>query len=354
LSFSGGENPVNRKKWSILLIFLFSVILITACHLLKKDSPSLTTIHLQEFSHSIYHAPQYVAVNKGFWAEEGLIIRIEQAKSNPQEIIEGLLTENTEILLIDGQLILPLLKSSARENIIGFAQITQNEGSFLVHREEKHDFQWEDLKKEIIISSPSETLSQALLEYVLRENKIRPYREVDVVENIPSKELAVGVFKRGSGNLIQLSEPLVSLVEQEKEGYVVTSLAGQIGNITNGVYVAPRDYLETKQEIIQKFTNGLYKAQIWCATHDAKEIAQVIKPFFPEVKMEILETAVNRYKDLEVWNTNPVIQKESVARLQEILTNVGKMGAEIFENDFIDNSFAQNAIENIPWPEESK
>ena len=79
-----------------------------------------------------------------------------------------------------------------------------------------------------------------------------------------------------------------------------------------------------------------------------KEIAQVIKPFFPEVKMEILETAVNRYKDLEVWNTNPVIQKESVARLQEILTNVGKMGAEIFENDFIDNSFAQNAIENIP------
>lgn len=172
---------MNRKKGSILLILLLAVILFPACHLLKKERPSLTTIQLQEFSHSIYHAPQYVAVNNGFWAEEGLIVKIEQVKSNPQEIIDELLAENTGVLLIDGKLILPSLKSPARENIIGFAQLTQNEGSFLVHREGKPDFKWEDLKKKIIISSPLETLSQALLEYLLRENKIRPYRDVDIV-----------------------------------------------------------------------------------------------------------------------------------------------------------------------------
>lgn len=164
----------------------------------------------------------------------------------------------------------------------------------------------------------------------------------------------MGVFKSGSGDLIQLTEPHVSLLETENEGYVVTSLAEPIGNITNGVYIAPKDYLKTNPEIIQKFTNGLYKAQIWCATHNGKEIAQVIKPFFPEIKMEILEAAVNRYKDLGIWNTNPVIQEESVAKLQEILSSIGKIPAENVERDFIDNSFAQNAVQNIPWPEEKK
>lgn len=69
-----------RKKLVslVVLITIVSSVMLNGCN----SKSNLTTVRLNEVVHSIFYAPQYVAMEKGFFEEEGLDIELTTGCAN--------------------------------------------------------------------------------------------------------------------------------------------------------------------------------------------------------------------------------------------------------------------------------
>ena len=67
----------NLKKYLItILVIAVVAVVMTTCILLnkKEETAELKTIRVNEVTRSVFYAPQYVAINNGYFEEEGLKI----------------------------------------------------------------------------------------------------------------------------------------------------------------------------------------------------------------------------------------------------------------------------------------
>lgn len=113
------------------------------------------------------------------------------------------------------------------------------------------------------------------------------------------------------------------------------------------VYMARVNYIKKNPDIIQAFTNAIYRAQQWVHSHNVEEIVTKIKPYFPDTDEDILLSVVKRYKEQGTWDTNPVIEKEIFEKYEEIIIMAGELEEKAPFDVLVNNKFAHNAIENI-------
>ena len=145
---------------------------------------------------------------------------------------------------------------------------------------------------------------------------------------------------------LNLFEPTASLTQQEGKGYVVASVGEEAGEIPYTAYFAKKSYIKENEEIIQNFTNSIYKGQKWVKEHSSKEIAEAIQSFFPDTNIDLLTAAIQSYKDIDAWNDTPVLKEEAFNRLQEVMTMAGELTNQAPYEEIVNNSYAEKVIEN--------
>lgn len=222
-----------------------------------------------------------------------------------------------------------------------FAQMTKKDGSLLVARNKTDEFSWEDVKGKTIIPGRKGGVPFMTLQYVLRKNGINPETDVILDDSIKF-DLMAGAFASGDADYVTLFEPTASMTEKEGKGYIVASVGEAAGDIPYTAYFAQKSYIEKNEEIIQKFTEAIYEGQKWVKEHTAKEIAEVIQSFFPDTSVEMLESAVQTYKDIEAWNETPELKEESFERLQEVMTQAGELTQKVPFDKIVNNKYAEN------------
>lgn len=222
-----------------------------------------------------------------------------------------------------------------------FAQMTKKDGSLLVARNKTDKFSWEDVKGKTIIPGRKGGVPFMTLQYVLRKNGINPETDVILDDSIKF-DLMAGAFASGDADYVTLFEPTASMTEKEGKGYIVASVGEAAGDIPYTAYFAKKSYIEKNEEIIQKFTEAIYDGQKWVKEHTAKEIAEVIQSFFPDTSVEMLESAVKTYKDIEAWNETPELKEESFERLQEVMTQAGELTKKVPFEKIVNNKYAEN------------
>lgn len=141
-----------------------------------------------------------------------------------------------------------------------------------------------------------------------------------------------------------LFEPTASNVEQIGKGYVVASVGEESGEIPYTAYFAKKSYIEENEELIQNFTNAIYKGQKWVKENTAEDVAKAIQSFFPDTDLELLTTAVQSYKDIDAWNDTPVLKEESFNKLQEVMSEAGELTKKAPYDKIINNKYAEEAI----------
>lgn len=326
------------NKKNLLLYLLVLAILVTSCGLNKeKKQPVLIT--LNENQRSILNAPLYIGVSQNIFKKEGLTLKLKTG-----------INKTADINLIDLKKVLALHN---QEQVLVFAQLTQKDGSFFISREIESTFTWPDTKKKIIIGKELGTISEIFLEHILRQNELLPQKSVDIIQNIPPG-VDVGAFKGGVGHFLLTDEPNASILESQNAGKVVASLGNTVGVVPYSVFSTDITYIKENSQAVQKFTNALYKAQLWFNQHTASEIAKEIKPFFSNIEFAILVKAISRYKDQNTWSATPIINQSSFARFQEIVINAGELTQKIPFEAIVNNSFAKKSFENIQLPEKKK
>lgn len=221
--------------------------------------------------------------------------------------------------------------------------MTKRDGSFLVSREKNTDFKWTDLKGSTIIPGRKGGVPYMTFEYVLKQNGLDTKKDL-VLDDSIKFDLMAGAFAGGTADYVTLFEPTASMTEEQGKGYIVASVGEASGEIPYTAYFANKSYIENNPEIIQGFTNAIYKGQVWVKEHTAREIAEVIQSFFPDTDLDMLEKSIQSYKDIDAWNETPVLKEEAFERLQTVMQTAGELTEKAPYEVIVNNEFAKKAV----------
>ena len=322
----------NRKWISLAVSALLSVTALptmafaeeaateTVKEATAKSAKELTEITLNEVAHSIFYAPQYVAIEEGYFAEEGIALTLVTG-FGADKVMTALLSGEAEIGFMGSEASIYTYSGGAGDAPVNFAQLTQRAGNFLVAREEMPDFTWADLIGKDVLGGRKGGMPQMVFEYILRQNDIDP-SEVQIDQSI---------------------EPGATTLEQEGVGTVVASLGTDSGYVPYTAYCTKSGYLSEHPKIIQAFTNALQRGMEYVHSHTPEEIAAVIAPQFPESDLETITMIVARYAAQDTWKENLIFEQESFELLQDILTDAGELESRVPYDALVTTAFAKEA-----------
>lgn len=329
------------KKTAIILVLILSVAMVfAACG--QQDK---IRISLSEVTHSVFYAPQYVAINLGFFEEQGLEVELSNGQG-ADKVMTAVLSGQVDIGFAGPEASIYVYNEGREDYAVVFAQLTKRDGSFLVGRTPEPDFKWENLRGKSIIGGRKGGVPEMTLEYVLKKHGLVPNQDLIVDTSIQFAAMA-GAFTGGEGDYVTLFEPTATMLEKEGKGYVLASVGMESGEIPYTAYFAKKSYIEKNKDIIQRFTNAIYKGQQWVDQHTPKEIAEVIRPSFPDTDLEILEAVAQRYKEIDAWCKDPIMTEEALNRLQDVMEEAGELKNRAPHDKIVDNSFARKAMEDM-------
>ncbi|CAH2214472.1 ABC transporter substrate-binding protein [Tepidibacter aestuarii] len=330
-----------RKNLALVLSSLMILMLVTV----GCSNNNLTKITLAEVTHSTFYAPQYVALTEGFFEEEGLDVSIINTKG-ADKTMAALLSNEADIGLMGPEASIYVYNQGKEDYAINFAQLTQRDGSFLIGREKDDNFTFDKLKGKSILGGRKGGVPEMTLEYVLKKNKLDLEKDVNVRTDIQFGVMA-GAFTSGTGDYVTLFEPVASSLEKEGKGYIVASIGKESGYLPYTCYSAKKSYMEKNPDIIQKFTNAIYKSQQWVKTHSSEEIARSISSEFPDTDIEDLTVVVERYKSQDTWSETTILKEDSLNHLMDIIDLAGELDKRAPYDKIVTTDFSQNAIDNL-------
>lgn len=329
-------------SFTLILAVVFSLILVLPAGCSKEE---LTKVRLNEVVRSIFYAPQYVAISKGFFKEQGLEIELTTGQG-ADKTMTALLSGQCDIGFAGPESCVYVYNQGKDDYAVVFAQLTQRDGSFLVGRSEEPGFSWAEMRGKDIIGGRPGGVPEMTLEYILKKNGIIPGQDVNIITNLQFTATA-GAFKSGTGDYVALFEPTASMLEKEGGGKIVASIGKDSGKLAYTAYFTTKSYIEKNPEIVQKFTNAIYKGQLWVKNHSAEEIAKEIASFFPDTDESIMVAVINNYKEIEAFCDNPITEKEALDRLQDVIQTAGQLDKKVEYEKITDMRFAEKAIETV-------
>lgn len=333
-----------KKKFlaAALAVILAAAALPSA--VLAQDKEELTEVTLNEVAHSIFYAPQYVAIEEGYFEEEGLKIDLVNG-FGADKVMTAVISGEADIGFMGAEASVYAYQEGATDPVVNFAQLTQRAGNFLVAREEMPDFQWSDLKGKKVLGGRKGGMPEMVFEYILRKNGIDPQKDLTIDQSIDFGSTAAAFTGDDSADFTVEFEPSATALEQEGAGYVVASLGVDSGYVPYTSYSAKSSYMEEHPDVIQKFTNGLQKGMEYVQTHTPEEIAEVIAPQFEETDLETVTAIVTRYYEQDTWKENLVFEKESFELLQDILEEAGELKERVDYEKLVTTVYAERATE---------
>lgn len=325
----------------VIVIVIVAIVSITVLKH-KNTNNDVKTIKVSEVTRSVFYAPQYVAINNGYFKENGIEIELTTGQG-ADAVMTSVLSNQVNIGFAGPEASIYVYNEGKEDYCQVFAQMTKKDGSFLVAREKNDNFKWQDLKGKTIIPGRKGGVPYMTLEYVLRKNGLDPKKDV-VLDDSIKFDLMAGAFTSGTADYVTLFEPTASLTQNENKGYIVASVGEAAGEIPYTAYFAKKSYIENNKETIQKFTNAIYKGQKWVKENSSEDIAKVVQSFFPDTDITLLSKVIQNYKDIDAWNDTPVLKEESFNLLQDVMTSAGELQKKAPYDKIVNNEYANEAI----------
>ena len=332
------------KKYLIYILIAIIVVAIIVAIIVAKNGnntkeEALRKVKVNEVTRSVFYAPQYVAIAKGYMEEEGIEIELTTGQG-ADAVMTAVLSGQSDIGFAGPEAAIYVYNEGKDDYCEVFAQVTQKDGSFLVARNSTDNFSWNDLKGKTIIPGRKGGVPYMTFEYVLKQNGLTPGKDVILDDSIKF-DLMAGAFTAGTADYVTLFEPTATMTEQAKKGYIVASIGAESGEIPYTAYFAKKSYINENSDLIQKFTNAIYKGQKYVEEHSMKEVAEAIKDFFPDTDVDLLAKVLQSYKDIDAWKTEPTMKEEAYNKLQEVIEEAGELKQRAPFNKVVNNSFAE-------------
>lgn len=328
-----------KKLLTFLLAVLMIVPVLCAC-----GQKNTTVVRLNEVTHSVFYAPQYVAMSQGFFAEEGLEVELTNG-GGADKVMTAVVSGQSDIGLAGPEASIYVYNQGKTDHTQIIAQLTKRDGSFLVGRAEDDAFSWEDLRGKTVIGGRKGGVPEMTLEYVLRLHGLTPGEDVTVDTSVQFNMMA-GAFTGGQGDYVTLFEPTATQIERAGKGYILASIGQESGEIPYTAYFANKSWLQENADTAQRFVNAIAKAQQWVMEHTDRQVAEAIVDQFPDTSLDELEAVTARHRQIDAWNRTPVMERHALERLETVMEQAGELAHSDWVpfDELVNNTFAQNAV----------
>ena len=347
---------MKKKLLALCLVVAVTTMSLLACSQKKEEDPAAaasestekeplpesTKVILNEVAHSIFYAPMYVAIEEGYFENEGIQLELVTG-FGADKTMTAVLSGSADIGFMGSEASIYTYNEGANDYVVNFAQLTQRAGNFLVAREEMPDFKWDDLKGKNVLGGRKGGMPEMVFEYILRQNNIDPAKDVNIDQSIDFGSTAAA-FAENQGDFTVEFEPGATTLEKEGKGYVVASLGTDSGYVPYTAFSAKKSFIEKNPEVIQGFTNALQKGMDYVQQHKPEEIASVIAPQFKETDLDTITTIVTRYYEQDTWKENLIFEEESFNLLQDILEDAGELTKRAPYEDLVTTKYAEKAV----------
>lgn len=303
---------------------------------------SLKKVTLNEVAHSIFYAPMYVAIEEGYFKEEGIDLTLVTG-FGADKTMTAVLTDEADIGFMGSESTIYTYAGGTQDYVVNFAQLTQRAGNFLVSRQPIDNFSWDMIKGSDVLGGRAGGMPEMVFEFILKKNGIDPKTDLNIDQSIDFGSTAAA-FSGGQGDFSVEFEPHATSLESKGDGYIVASLGEDSGYVPYTAFSAKKSYIEANPDTIQAFTNALQKGMNYVASHTPEEIAKVIQPQFEETDLATLTTIVKRYYDQDTWKSNLIFEEEAFTLLQNILEEAGELPERVPYEDLVTTSFAEKAV----------
>lgn len=327
------------KKYIITIIILticLTLILITYVLNKKEEKSNLKTIKVAEVTHSAFYAPLYVAIEEGYFEENGINIELILT-SGANNVTAAVLSNDVEIGFCGPEATIYVYKEGEKDYIQTFAGLTKRDGQFIVSRKKIDNFTMEMLEgKEVLAGRvggmPILNFINALDNTNIDQNKININTSIDFAS-------LTGSFIAGTGDFVNLFEPNATKIEKEGLGYIVASIGEFSGEMPYTAFNARKSFIENNKDIITNFTNAINKGLNFVHNNTSKTIAETIIDQFPDTSLNDLILIIERYKEADSWLTTPHITEESFKNLQDIMIKDKQIKDYVPYKDLINNAY---------------
>ena len=335
------------KRLTILLVMLISAFSIcfglTGCGKKKDDN----VVRVSEVTHSLFYAPLYIAMNNGYFEEEGIEIELTNAGGS-DAVTTSLTSKSADIGLLGPEGMIYVRNQGMKNAPIIFAQLTACDGSFLVGRPDENtgEFSYSDLIGKHIIAGRPGGMPAMTLQYILEEiygltTGSELGNGVDVkLDTSIAYNLNVPSFLANTGDYCTMFEPTASQCEIDGTGVIVSALGEEVQDIPYTVFTATSSFLNKHPEKVEKFMRALKKGYDYLMIATDTQLVTALKPSFNTTSDELIVSAVRNYIRIGAYADDFVLSQTSWNKLQEIMAHAGELDGNVAYTDAVNTEFA--------------
>lgn len=323
------------KKYLSIIVGLCLIGMITfICFNGKKEENDLRKIRVAEVTHSPFYTPFYVAIENGYFKEEGLDIELVLTPG-ADKVSAAVLSNDVEIGFAGPEASIYVYDGGEEDYIISFAGLTKRDGQFILAREATDNFKLEDLyNKEILVGRKGGMPSLNFLN-ALKKSNIDP-KKMNINYSVEFAALS-GSFIGGIGDYVNLFEPTATKLTKDNLGYVVASIGLMSGEVPYTAFNARKSFINNNEDVIRKFTKALNKGIKYTLENNENEIAKVILKQFPDSSLNDLSVIIKRYKDYDCFLDSTYISEKSFENLEDIMIDNDLLKSYVPYSDLIKN-----------------
>ncbi|MBR3864271.1 MAG: ABC transporter substrate-binding protein [Clostridia bacterium] len=324
-----------KKFICIILTILCTLCIFPSC---TQQNDKNVLIRVNEVTHSIFYAPFYVAIEKGYFEEQNITIELTNG-GGADKSMTALLSNSADIGLMGPEAAMYVYLNGKQNYPKVFGQLTKRDGSFLISRTKEENFDYQNLVNSEIIAGRKGGVPAMTLEYLLKNHGLIDGQNITLNYDVQFN-LTASAFEGGTGDYCTLFEPTASEFEKMNKGYVVASIGKDSGEIPYTAFMAMNDYIQNNGETIKKFLTAVYKGIEFCKNATEQELALSLKKQFPSVSDESIIASIKRYNEIDAWVSNMAMKEEAFLRLQTVMQSAGELEGEVEFNKLIFNEYA--------------
>jgi len=296
-------------------------------------------ITLSENFGALFYTPFYAAHAIGAYSAEDVSVALRRS-ADPARTAADLRAGRIDVMWGGPLRVLLNHAADPKADTVCFCDVVARDPFFVVGRAPNPQFRPRDLVGPRIATVAEVPTPWLCLQDDIRRDGADP-ASVNRAEPAPMAENAAAL-RAGTLDAVQLFQPHAE--ELLQSGFHLWHAAASRGPTAYTTLVTRRPLLASRHEELAAMVRAMHRVLRWIAATPGAEIARAVASFFPELPPCLLAAALDRYRSLDLYASDPVIGRDGVARLQAAMRSGGALDREIPFETVVDNTLALQAL----------
>jgi NitT/TauT family transport system substrate-binding protein len=297
-------------------------------------------IILSENFRALFYAPFYATYATGAFRDAGVEVVLKPSPS-PPTAAKALRSGEVDVMWGGPLRVMMVHDQEPGADLVCFCDVVARDPFFILGAKPRPQFKFANL-----VGLKFATVSEVPTPWICQADDIRragidPDR-LDRVRDHTMDQNEIDL-RTGKVDAIQVFQPHAERLIASGAGHVWYAAANR-GLTAYTTLVTRRPTLAARGEELLAMTRALHRTLGWFKATPAQEIVRAVKDFFPDVDPAIFAAAIERYRALGLWGSDPVIQREGYDRLHAAMRAAGTLGRDIAFEACVDTTLAKRAI----------